>query len=128
MSDITEWWERVDVSRLSEDARYRILVHVVEKYGKRRVLEESGISRVTLWRLAEKVSPVNPEYVKPLLKFLTREEFENLISTRDRLKAIGVLRDDGTIDYSLALEILATLSTNRFNVDDSAPATTDAMT
>jgi len=107
LSDITEWWERVDVSRLSEDARYRILVHVVEKYGKKRVLEESGISRVTLWRLVEKVSPVKPEYVKPLLKFLTREEFENLISARDRLKAIGVLRDDGTVDYSLALEILA---------------------
>jgi len=38
---------------------------------------------------------------------LTREEFEKIVSARDRLKSLGILRDDGTIDYSLALEILA---------------------
>jgi len=29
------------------------------------------------------------------------------VSAREKLKALGVLRDDGVIDYSLALEILA---------------------
>ena len=38
---------------------------------------------------------------------MTREEFEEIVSARDRLKSLGILRDDGTIDYSLALEILA---------------------
>ncbi|RLG75961.1 MAG: hypothetical protein DRO14_04095 [Thermoprotei archaeon] len=38
---------------------------------------------------------------------MTREEFEKIVSARDRLKSLGILRDDGTIDYSLALEILA---------------------
>jgi len=77
MTDSREWWEQVDISKLSEDARYRILKYVVEKYSRRTVLEESGISRVTLWRLLERTSPVKPEYVKPLLKFLSREEFES---------------------------------------------------
>jgi len=57
--------------------------------------------------LLERKSPVRPEYVKPLLKLLFREEFEKLVTARDRLKALGILHEDGTIDYSLALEILA---------------------
>lgn len=107
MTEYTLWWEKVDVSKLSEDARYRILRYVVEKYGRKKVLEEMGISRITLWRLLEKKSPVRPEYVKPLLKLLSREEFEKLVTASDRLKALGILREDDTIDYSLALEILA---------------------
>ncbi len=99
--------EKVDVSKLSEDARYRILRYIAEKYGRKKVLEEAGVSRITLWRLLERRSPVKPEYVKPLLKLLSRREFERLVTARERLKSLGVLRDDGTIDYSLALEILA---------------------
>ena len=82
-------------------------MYVVEKHGRKRVMEEAGISRVILWRLLEKKSPVKPEYIKPLLKLLTREEFEDIVVAKDRLKALGIVRDDGTIDYSLALEILA---------------------
>ena len=106
LSEHSSWLEKVDVSKLSEDARYRILRYVVEKHGRKVILKESGISRVTLWRLLEKKSPVKPEYVKPLLKLLTREEFEGLVSAREKLKALGILRSDGTIDYSLALEII----------------------
>ncbi|MEM4971023.1 MAG: integrase [Sulfolobales archaeon] len=107
MGDKQQWWESIDPSKLSEDARYRILKYLDEKYGHRKILEETGLSRVTLWRLLEKKSPVKPEYVKPLLKLLTQEEFERLVSARDRLKSMGILREDGTVDYSLALEILA---------------------
>jgi intergrase/recombinase len=107
MADRQKWWETVDVAGLSEAARHRILARVVEKHGRKRVLEETGVSRVTLWRLLERRSPVKSEYVKPLLKLLSREEFEELVSAREKLRALGVVRDDGTIDYGLALEILA---------------------
>jgi len=90
------------------------LKYIVEKYGRGKVLEETGISRVTLWRLLEGKSPVRPEYVKPLLKMLTHEEFESLASARNRLRALGILRDDGTIDYSLVLEILATAKSDEY--------------
>jgi len=92
---------------LMGESRYRILKYVVEKYGRSKVLEEAGISRVTLWRLLERISPVRPEYVKPLLKLLTREEFEGLVSVGERLKSLGILREDGIVDYQLALEVLA---------------------
>jgi len=74
---------------------------------QKRIYEEIGISRITMWRLLERKSPVRPEYVKPILKLLTREEFENIVGARQKLKAVGIVRDDGSVDYSLALEILA---------------------
>jgi len=83
------------------------LKYVVERHGRKKVLEETGISRVTLWRLLERKSSVKPEYVKSLLKLLTRKDFEKIVSARDKLRVLGILRDDDTIDYSLALEILA---------------------
>jgi len=37
MSDYPEWWEQVDISKLSEDVRYRILAYVVEKHGRKKL-------------------------------------------------------------------------------------------
>jgi len=64
-----------------------------------------------------------------LLKLLSQEEFEKLVSARDRLKSIGILREDDTIDYSLALEILATpgvegpRSCKPINLNNKIPST-----
>jgi len=99
-------------SRLDEEARYRLLKHVVDKYGQKCVYEKIDISRTTMWRLFEGKSPVKPEYVKPILKLLTREEFESIIEARLRLRAIGIVRDESSVDYGLALEILAIAKDN----------------
>ncbi|MEM0006140.1 MAG: integrase [Ignisphaera sp.] len=108
MSDgSSEWWNRINVSKIDEDSRYKILSYLVEKYGRKKVMEEAGISRVTLWRLLNRVSPVDPEYIAPLLKLLTQTEFESLVSAKNRLRSLGIMRDDGTVDYSLVLEILS---------------------
>jgi len=107
MADYTRWWESVDPGRLDEEARYMLLKHAVDKYGQKRVYEEIGVSRITMWRLLERKSPVRPEYIKPILKLLTREEFESIVGARQKLRAMGIVRDDGSVDYSLALEILA---------------------
>ncbi|MEM4665648.1 MAG: integrase [Sulfolobales archaeon] len=108
MSDSSsEWWRKVDASKLDEDSRYRVLYYLVEKYGSRKVMEEVGISRVTLWRLLRRESPVKPKYIAPLLRLLTPSEFESLVSTGSRLRSLGILRDDGTVDYSLILEIVS---------------------
>jgi len=103
----SEWWNRINVSKIDEDSRYKILSYLVEKYGRKKVMEEAGISRVTLWRLLNRVSPVDSEYVAPLLKLLTQTEFESLVSAKNRLRSLGIVRDDGTVDYSLVLEILS---------------------
>ena len=107
MADYARWWEQVVPSKLDEETGYRLLQYVVNKYGQKRVYEEIGISRVTMWRLLERKSPVRAEYIKPILKLLTKEEFEKIVGARQKLRAIGIVKDDGSIDYSLALEILA---------------------
>ncbi|MEM4800408.1 MAG: hypothetical protein QXO61_03755, partial [Acidilobaceae archaeon] len=108
MSDgSSEWWIKVDVSKIDEESRYRVLSYLVEKYGRRKVMEEAGISRVTLWRLLKRESPVKPEYIAPLLRLLTPSEFENLVSVGSRLRSLGLLKDDGTVDYGLVLEIVS---------------------
>ena len=38
---------------------------------------------------------------------MTREGFEGIVSAKEKLKAPCILKDNGAIDYSLALEILA---------------------
>ena len=49
--------------------------------------------------------------MKPFTLFsqglVTRKEFEQLVAASDRLRALGILREDGGIDYGLALEVLA---------------------
>jgi hypothetical protein len=37
---------------------------------------------------------------------LTEQEFANLVPAEDRLRAAGILRSDGSVDYSVAVEIL----------------------
>jgi len=41
-----------------------------------------------------------------LLQHLSEQEFANLVSAEDRLRAAGILRSDGSIEYSAAIEIL----------------------
>ena len=77
-------------------------------------MDEAGISRVTLWRLLERRSPVKPEYVEPLLKLLTSEEFENLVSAANKLKVLGIMRDDCVIDYGLVLEIISVAKNDEY--------------
>jgi len=53
MANYTQWWEKVNPSRLDEDTRYRLLRYVVDMYGQKRVYEEIGVSRIAMWRLLE---------------------------------------------------------------------------
>ncbi|MEM4447761.1 MAG: hypothetical protein QW461_10740 [Candidatus Jordarchaeales archaeon] len=97
----------VDVSKLDEDSRYKVLYYLVEKCERKKVVEEVGISRVTLWGLLRREFPVKPEYIAPLLQLLIPNEFKSLVSVGNRLRPLGISRDDETVDYSLILEIVS---------------------
>ncbi|MEM1704105.1 MAG: hypothetical protein QXQ31_08645 [Zestosphaera sp.] len=58
-------------------------------------------------RAVETESPVKPKYIAPLLRLLTPSEFESLAFAGSRFRSLGILRDNGTIDYSLILEIVS---------------------
>ena len=101
------WFDSLDLSKVSDEDRFRILEYVVSKVGKEKVQEVLKVSRITMWRLLSKQSKIDDDKLRTLLSLITQREFETLISARDRLRALGILRDDGTVDYGLALEVLA---------------------
>jgi len=101
------WLNSLDLSKVSDEDRFRILEYAVSRHGRARVQEVLGVSRITMWRLLNKQVRVDDDKLRALLSLITQREFESLISAKDRLRALGVLREDGIVDYGLALEILA---------------------
>jgi len=108
------WLNSLDLSKVSDEDRFRILDYAVSKFGREKVREVLGVSRITMWRLLNKQSKIDDNKLRALLTLITQREFENLVSAKNRLRALGILRDDGTIDYGLALEVLALAANDEY--------------
>ena len=108
------WFDSLDLSKVSDEDRFRVLEYAVSKHGRARVQEALRVSRITMWRLLNRQARVDDDKLRALLSLITQREFENLVSARDRLRALGVLREDGTVDYGLALEVLAVARSDEY--------------
>jgi len=107
--DITSgrWYESVNVSALGDNARRGILEAVKNKLGFSGACEALGIAKSSLHRYLTGERKIPDDVVRRALQHLTRSEFELIVSDWDRLRALGVVREDGVVDYGLALKILA---------------------
>ena len=103
---MTGWVDSLDLGKISDEDRYRVLEYVVGRVGKEKVMEALGISRITLWRLMSRQQRVDDGKLKALLSLITEQEFREVLGARRALEALGVVRPDGTINYSVAVEIL----------------------
>ena len=103
------WYTQLDPNRLDHETRLRILRFAVEKHGKQAVMKALGVSRVTLWRYLNGRQEIPDDKILALFSsgLVSRGEFESLVAATERLRALGILREDGSIDYGLALEVLA---------------------
>ncbi len=103
------WYTQLDPGRLDHEARLRILRFTVEKHGKQAVMKALGVSRITLWRYLNGRQEIPDDKLLALFSsgLVSRSEFEQLVAATERLRALGILREDGSIDYGLALEVLA---------------------
>jgi len=108
------WFEGLDLSKLSAEDRARLLRYAVDKHGAEKVLEVLGVSKVTLWRLLNGRSPVDDGKLVRVLQLLTPQEFESVVGAAKKLMAAGILREDGTVDYAAALEVLALASRDEY--------------
>ena len=108
------WFDSLDLSKVSDEDRFRILEYAVSKFGRGRVQEALRVSRTTMWRLLNKQARIDDDKLRALLSLVSQREFESLVSARDRLRALGILRDDGTLDYGLALEVLALAANDEY--------------
>jgi len=98
--------ESVNVSALSDDARRSILEVVKNKLGFSSACEALGIAKSSLHRYLTGERRIPDDIVKRALQYLSKAEFESIVTDWDRLRALGVVREDGVVDYGLALKIL----------------------
>jgi len=101
------WYTRVNISALGDEARRAILLRVKEKLGFTKALEALGIAKSSLHNYLHGVRRIPDDIVEKALRYLDEGEFNEVVQGVDRLKAIGVIREDGAIDYSLVLQAIA---------------------
>jgi len=108
------WYARLDLSKLDDDDRFRILEYVVNKVGRAEVQNTLSISRITMWRLLNKQARIDNTKLKLLLNFLSEQEFRDILSSKKVLEALNILRTDGTVNYPIVMEILRLASSDEY--------------
>jgi hypothetical protein len=101
------WYTRVNASALGEEVLRLILERVKGKLGFEKTLRALGIVRGSLYNYLHGVRAVPDNVVYRALQYLEEQEFNEIVQGIDRLRAIGVIRGDGSIDYSLVLQAIA---------------------
>jgi intergrase/recombinase len=101
------WFEGVNVNALSDDARRKVLEVVKNKLGYNKTVEALGISKGSLHNYLYGIRRVPDEVVQKALQYLTESEFREIVQGVELLKATGIVKENGAIDYSLALQVVA---------------------
>lgn len=103
---LKKWYEAIDPSRIGDELRYRLLKYLVSTRGEREARKILGVSSSTLYRLLKRQVRLTDDNLKRILEALEPEEFEKIAGTEEKLRALGVLDNNGAIDYAIVLEIL----------------------
>ena len=108
------WFAKIDVKGLSDDSRRVILERVKDKLGFSRTLEILGIARGSLYNYLHGLRRVPDEVIFRALQYLDEGEFNEIVGGLDRLRSIGIIKRDGSIDYSLILQAVALASRDEY--------------
>jgi len=92
---------------LSDDVRRAILEKVKAKPGFNEAVKALEISKGALHNYLHGLRKVPDEVVSRALRHLEEGEFREVVKGVDRLRAVGVVREDGSIDYPLILQAIA---------------------
>ncbi len=103
---LKKWYEAIDPSRIGDELRYRLLRYLVSTRGEKEARKILGVSSSTLYRLLKRQVRLTDDNLKRILEALEPEEFEKIAGTEEKLRALGVLDNNGAIDYAIVLEIL----------------------
>jgi len=101
------WFERINVKALGDDVRRKILEKVREKLGYNKTVEALDISKGALHNYLHGIRSVPDEVVQKALQYLTESEFREIVQGVELLKATGIVKENGTVDYSLALQLIS---------------------
>jgi len=117
MNDIkvsSEWIHKVNVRGLSDDVRREILRRVKDKLGFNKTVEILDIAKGSLHNYLNGLRRIPDDVIFKALQYLDEKEFNEIVAGIDRLKAVGIIREDGSIDYSLILQAVALASKDEY--------------
>jgi len=110
----SEWIRKVNVRGLSDDVRREILRRVKDKLGFNKTVEILDISKGSLHNYLNGLRRIPDDVISKALQYLDEKEFNEIVAGIDRLKAVGIIREDGSIDYSLILQAVALASKDEY--------------
>jgi hypothetical protein len=82
--------------------------------GFTRALEVLDISKGAMHNYLHGLRRVPDEVVYRALRLLDEREFNEIVQGVDRLRAVGIIREDGSIDYLLILQALTLASRDEY--------------
>jgi len=110
----SEWIHKVNVRGLSDDVRREILRRVKDKLGFNKTVEILDIAKGSLHNYLNGLRRIPDDVISKALQYLDEKEFNEIVAGIDRLKAVGIIREDGSIDYSLILQAVALASKDEY--------------
>jgi len=100
----------IDVSKLSDYARARLVQGVVDRYGLAGASKLLGVSRSYVYQISRGDKRA-PEYViSKAVELLGIEEAKKILGVEEMLRACGATYEDGSLDRMFIAEILAIAS------------------
>jgi intergrase/recombinase len=102
------------VKGLSDDVRREILRRVKDKLGFNKTVEILDIAKGSLHNYLNALRKIPDDVISKALQYLDEKEFNEIVAGIDRLKAVGIIREDGSIDYSLILQAVALASKDEY--------------
>ncbi len=104
----------INVRAIGQDARLRMLQVLRNRLGFSNAYRTLGISKPSMRRYLKGLREIPDDVVEAMLKVLSKEEVESALTAVDRLKSLGLVKEDGSIDYSLASQIIALASRDEY--------------
>jgi intergrase/recombinase len=102
------------VRGLGDDVRREILRRVKDKLGFNKTVEILDIAKGSLHNYLNGLRRIPDDVISKALQYLDEKEFNEIVAGIDRLKAVGIIREDGSIDYSLILQAVALASKDEY--------------
>ena len=109
-----DWRGSVNVGALSAESRRALLEAVRGKLGWSGALAALGISRAALSRYLSGQRAVPDDVVRRALGQLEEWEFLSAVGSAERLRAVGILGEDGSVDYGLLSQVVAVASRDEY--------------
>jgi len=109
-----EWIHKVNIKGLGDDVRREILRRVKDKLGFNKTVEVLDIAKGSLHNYLNGLRKIPDDVISKALQYLDEKEFNEIVAGIDRLKAVGIIKEDGSIDYSLILQAVALASKDEY--------------